>query len=428
MQRALPFFILLVAGAAYLYFSQSKEGFAVPEVLPLSKEQTLPKTAPRLPTDSGTAANPVVKRMQALYNNLNIFLTKEGAQLQTATSQPDIILPLQRAYADKEKLRKDLEVIERNASAPITITEQTLYDMETNLNILRRTVARIEGFENAPQERATPAELDTFLAKVRGEIVRLSASATTDPIINARINALRSIEKEVEDILNSLQAGIITADEIPIFRADIENAFTRLSSAGDPLPTLIKQTALPTWLENAIPENDKHDPESRKLYANIVNNIVNGLSVTLGVKYTAPYEAMAGGSHAALNGPKTSEALTGFPSVAAIENVAGVGLPQYDIPDAIIRDEHADSPLDENREPASYDWRGRAMHICEQVRLRGLNPADFGCIAGLKDAPGGWRGYTRMICSRLGSTMDPGLPETCGCPPENWRGWGLPRW
>ena len=34
-----------------------------------------------------------------------------------------------------------------------------------------------------------------------------------------------------------------------------------------------------------------------------------------------------------------------------------------------------------------------------------------------------WRGYTRMLCSRLNTTTDPGLSVTVGCPPENWLGW-----
>ena len=34
-----------------------------------------------------------------------------------------------------------------------------------------------------------------------------------------------------------------------------------------------------------------------------------------------------------------------------------------------------------------------------------------------------WRGYAKMICSRLMATPDPALPETCGCPPANWSGW-----
>jgi hypothetical protein len=36
-----------------------------------------------------------------------------------------------------------------------------------------------------------------------------------------------------------------------------------------------------------------------------------------------------------------------------------------------------------------------------------------------------WKGYTRMMCSRLQTTLDPALPETCGCPPATWKGWHI---
>ena len=75
-----------------------------------------------------------------------------------------------------------------------------------------------------------------------------------------------------------------------------------------------------------------------------------------------------------------------------------------------------------------FDWKKRATSICEQVRLRGLDPEDFGCIAkdSLMSPAYSWRGHSKMICGRLGATMDPNLPIVCGCPPGNWKGWTLP--
>ena len=57
--------------------------------------------------------------------------------------------------------------------------------------------------------------------------------------------------------------------------------------------------------------------------------------------------------------------------------------------------------------------------------MRGLNPKDFGVIGDTEEVSihYSWRGYAKMICSRLMNTMDPGLPEYCGCPPYNWNGW-----
>jgi hypothetical protein len=76
---------------------------------------------------------------------------------------------------------------------------------------------------------------------------------------------------------------------------------------------------------------------------------------------------------------------------------------------------------------SGLDWKKRNKDICEQIRLRGLDPADFGCLpAGSVMSPAfSWRGYTKMICGRLGATLDSGLPQACGCPPDNWSGWTL---
>ena len=78
-------------------------------------------------------------------------------------------------------------------------------------------------------------------------------------------------------------------------------------------------------------------------------------------------------------------------------------------------------------EPKSggLDWEKRSKEIIKQLKARGLNPLQFGTIPDNIEVSHefSWRGYTRMICSRLNSTTDPGLAISCGCPPENWNGW-----
>jgi hypothetical protein len=77
---------------------------------------------------------------------------------------------------------------------------------------------------------------------------------------------------------------------------------------------------------------------------------------------------------------------------------------------------------------AHFDWKKRATTICEQVKLRGLDPLDFGCIPkdSLMSPAYSWRGHAKMVCGRLGTTMDPDLPVVCGCPPQKWKGWSAP--
>jgi hypothetical protein len=77
--------------------------------------------------------------------------------------------------------------------------------------------------------------------------------------------------------------------------------------------------------------------------------------------------------------------------------------------------------------PGHFDWKERAKNIRESIRKRGLTPSDFGCMTPAQEAnvspDFSWRGYCKMVCNRLTTTMDPGLPETCGCPPQGWMGW-----
>ena len=80
-----------------------------------------------------------------------------------------------------------------------------------------------------------------------------------------------------------------------------------------------------------------------------------------------------------------------------------------------------------NTQPGGLDWKKRSESVCEQVRLRGLDPLDFGCLApkSMMSPAYSWRGHTKMICGRLAATTDPNLPTVCGCPPANWKGWSL---
>ena len=73
----------------------------------------------------------------------------------------------------------------------------------------------------------------------------------------------------------------------------------------------------------------------------------------------------------------------------------------------------------------SFDWKKRATSIKENIERAGLNPGDYGCLEDNSSVGKGfsWRGYTKMVCSRLSANADPGAPEQMGCPPVSWKGW-----
>jgi hypothetical protein len=74
-----------------------------------------------------------------------------------------------------------------------------------------------------------------------------------------------------------------------------------------------------------------------------------------------------------------------------------------------------------------FDWKDRAAQICENIRKMGMNPEDFGCQtnaqAASQQSDFSWRGHTKMMCTRLATHLNPGMPEQVGCPPVSWKGW-----
>ena len=73
----------------------------------------------------------------------------------------------------------------------------------------------------------------------------------------------------------------------------------------------------------------------------------------------------------------------------------------------------------------SFDWKERADQITENIRRASLSPGDYGCLnkGAQVSADYSWRGHTKMICTRLATNADPGVPEQMGCPPVSWKGW-----
>jgi hypothetical protein len=74
---------------------------------------------------------------------------------------------------------------------------------------------------------------------------------------------------------------------------------------------------------------------------------------------------------------------------------------------------------------SGMDWKKRSTEIIEQIKKRKMNPLQFGALHNNAKVSKefSWKGYTRMLCTRLNSTADPGFAVTVGCPPEEWKGW-----
>jgi hypothetical protein len=425
----------------------------LPGQLPVAPYEQIAAMSP-LPYQDTTLIKANRQQLISALEMLKGFLAFEAQEI-SERSDPTIQLPLNTARSDFHTLQSEVEVLNRNPGLQPTITQSHLNEIMSNLAYLQREVRLIgaagpiqgpiyefvqpvnvvggslEGFENMNGETpaqggqiATPKDLEDFVARLSAEIIRLSASGTTDPVINARIVALTNMKTNIQTILDQVQTGALMPVEIPIMKKDIDNAFPILGKPSEPLPQVIRTMGLPPGLANLLPSNVQKDPnttrEINKLVDKYADTIVNGVSASFSVKYTSPREADK------VRAMASTIDKTGFPSAADLDNACNNKFTP-DGGEASVTDKLAPKPTDAGRGPSHFDWKQRAKEIEGQVKKRGLNPNDFGIMPGNTKVSNdfSWKGYTRMICSRLQATMDPSLPETCGCPPMDWPGWRI---
>jgi hypothetical protein len=305
-------------------------------------------------------------------------------------------------------------------------------------------------------------DLNDAIVRMDAESMRLSASGTYDPEIEARIVAIAGAKSQFQDLIQAVQNGAISESEIKITKKELDGLFPALGNLSQPIPQVIQSMGLPAGLANMFPASIQNDPASvkeiGKLADKYLDTILNGISASFQVKYTAPREAeiayqlsdvaslmsesIVKGARGQLNGAangavsqqngklnhrdRSTIDKTGFPSAADLDNVSNAKFTPMDkgMP---ITDRLAPLPSDAGRGPSQFDWKQRSKDIENQVRKRGLKPEDFGIMPPNTKVSEGfsWKGYARMICNRLQTTMDPSLPQTCGCPPLDWPGWRI---
>jgi len=449
----------------------------LPGKLPVAPYEQIASMSP-LPYQDPTLIKANRQQLINTLEDLKGFLAFEAQEI-SERSDPSIQLPLNTARGDFKVLQNEVYVLNRNPGIQPNITQLQLAEIQANLGYLQETVRLIgaagpiqgpiyeftqpvnitngglEGFENMNGESstknsqiATPKDLEDFVARLSAEIIRLSASGTTDPVINARIVALTEMKTNIQTILDQVQTGALMPVEIPIMKKDIVSAFPILGKPSEPLPQIIKTIGLPAGLANVLPSNVQKDPATTRQISSLIDKyadtIVNGVSAKFEVKYTSPREAdiakakmdsstnndndfsVLFNKDNKYSKQKSTVDKTGFPSVSDLDNVANTKF----IPDgglAPVTDRLAATPQEAGRGPAHFDWRQRAKEIENQIKRRGLQPSDFGVMPNNTKVSSdfSWKGYTRMMCSRLQATMDPALPETCGCPPMDWAGWRI---
>ena len=464
---AVLFMTLLVglSTVAYIYKPPvAKEGFTIklnqPQQPPVTaitgaKKQEIEPLLPGAPFGSIADSSPLpykdpvlekatLLQINSLLDDLRAFLGFEAKQLEDR-SDPAIQLPLTKAKADFQRLKDEYSVLTANPGIQSQLTQKDILDIRSGLRYLQREARRtsgIEGFQGSQQEdqgpRATRTDINETIVKIYAEMQRLSASGTSDPVVVARINALTSMRLDLQGLLQKLDSGELLSQDIPIYKSDIQTLLPLLPNMNQPLPTILKKAGLSPLLANILPVKGGSKEadfvvQNQQAIQSALDRLVKGLSWS--VEYTSENKvAAATAKRDFFSSNDTALFETGVPSISELNATANPMGTTFTMTDMGSRgfpmslEEQRTDALQAVSPPVGhFDWKGRAQQIRQSIQRRGLDPADFGCFTPAQESSVSpnfsWRGYSKMICQRLQTTTDPGLPETCGCPPQGWLGW-----
>lgn len=462
----IAFSILLIA----IFSSCSKEGyvnFTMPSVGP--KKQSLPTEkepkgyvdtaelpgapvtglaeANSLPFQDPALVKVTLQQLNELKQDMDGFASFEQSHLESR-SDPAVKLPLTRFIGDYQRIQDEVRVLQRNPGLQSSLRLDDVFDMAANLRFLQRTyriysanqivpasdqpLSKVglqgvkEGFADGSVTTETPItvdELRNLSQKLSVEITRLSASGTTDPVVQARVGVLTNMRQTVDNLNAKITSGELLASQIPIMKADYDKFLPALGNTSVGLSGLISKVGGGS-LSSLFNSYDAGDISGSTLAGALFEKYADDLMKNLSwsVKYTSPSEADVAKSliayTIATQHPGTMKGARGefdekirALDMAGFEDSAKGGRP----------------PSQKATDIGSFDWKKRVDDIQQNMIRAGLKLSDYGALKSADEVSENfsWRGHAKMICSRLATHADPAIPEQMGCPPVSWKGWRI---
>jgi hypothetical protein len=289
--------------------------------------------------------------------------------------------------------------------------------------------------------RITRTQLDLLVQKIAVEITRLQASGTTDPIIRSRVNIFLRIKQSLTDIQAALDAGTMKPQDIPILVKDYNNFLPAIGSTNTGIAGLLSESGYPTLasLFNGFTQGDITNSEiNNHLLHSYAKALINGLSYKFDISYTSANEVAARKAEAikaAYDSGDTAADIgmqmkmhTGHPrTMHGSRGAFDSHVRQMDLNGFEMDSQGYSRPSAGSEGSGGFDWKGRAEKIFDNVKRAGMDPYDYGMdpdvYANAINTDFSWRGYTKMVCSRLGTNAEQGMAEKMGCPPASWIGW-----
>jgi hypothetical protein len=307
--------------------------------------------------------------------------------------------------------------------------------------------------------KITLAELKTLQVNISAFITQLQNSGTVNAVINQRINVLNIILRQVMDYQTQVETGKMKASDIPITYKDYK-AFLPFVDINDPttnmnnpLPHLLNATGASASLSNLFPFFFSGDISGAQLarelfekYAkNLFTDVGYDVNVKLNKKSDSERKVAEEVAKALANGTLGKNSKLAFDNDGDEDGDTNGKAPNSTVSgmfNSIIQAITGKNPAEDQAAgsgnssvkvttnsppsaPGHFNWKDRSKEICEQVKKRGLNAYDYGCLNNPDDVSDNfsYRGYARMVCARLETNYDPSIPGLCGCPPPTWPGW-----
>jgi hypothetical protein len=299
----------------------------------------------------------------------------------------------------------------------------------------------------------TISDLNNLSTQIVAEIVRLQASGAQDSTTQNRIKLLSTILQSVTDMVSGLQNGTIKPSDVTLKQSQVSNFLTDIHNPNSPLTNLLGDWGLPSGLSNLFPTYAAGDVSgadlAKQLFGKYIKDMSN-LSWDVSLSYTGQAEKEIAANYAsAMKDARYAADTTGTPTASNADQTSpsdGKPAAYRGLFNSVISSVSGQTPTSLNvaegptsgngamgnggpqpGAPSSpFDWKERSKQICSQIRMREMDPYEFGCLKDQEEVRQqnfSWRGYTKMVCTRLATVYDPSVPELCGCPPPSWIGW-----
>lgn len=427
----------------------------LPGPLPIAPYQEIGANLPS-PYKEPSLIKTTRQRILSALETVKGFLAYQAQELDDK-SDPSIQLPLQTARGDFKRLESEANVLQRNPGLTPQMTVLDIAQIEDNLAYLQKEVeliganrpfqsrshdADLEGFDDMRiPSNSVPATLDQlndFSGRIQKAIVSLSSSGTTDPIVQARIGNLTKMKTDVETVIQKINSKAILPPDVPIMESDVANSLPILDDVSKTLPNVIKDSQKDTYGDGSAMNTIA---KFLTTYGTqIMENSSLKMDLSLGFNQQQQQHQQQQQQKVSSKSTLTD---TGFPSSADLDSVASgsdmnamgyaneLGNPNATDPYAMDPRAEGRTPISnrlfpvDNNPPAPFDWKQRVSDIIGQIQRRGMNPKDFGALPSTAKVSKefSWKGYTKMICTRLMAAEPNRLDEMCGCPPSTWKGW-----